>query len=348
MGLGHPPAGSGPPDPAGSGDQSMAELRHDLINPINQILGYSELLEEDARDRYPDAVEDLGKIQQAAGTLLSLLQTRLVGALESPAGPNQLLVNQLLPSTPLPDQESGGAAPRTGQILVVDDDAANLELLALRLQRQGHGVTSASDGEEALERLRHHAFDLLLLDVMMPRLDGYGTLERLKIHPQWRHLPVIMISALDELSSVVRCIEAGADDYLAKPFNPTLLRARIGACLDKKASRDQEIALYNTLVRSQQRLRADVDAARSQVESLAPELREDARVSPVLAALARMAGAVSLRENDLRVTLQELEIKINRQALTTQVSSIVSDPAFSALSERARAMRSRRRPQGGD
>lgn len=129
----------------------------------------------------------------------------------------------------------------TGHILVVDDQEMNRDMLSRRLRRLGHEVDVANDGETALEILRADGtYDLVLLDIMMPGLDGYGVLDVLKGDEKLRDLPVIMISALTDVESVVRCIELGADDHLPKPFNPTLLRARIGACLDKKRLRDLE------------------------------------------------------------------------------------------------------------
>jgi len=207
-------------------------------------------------------------------------------------------------------------------------------------------VSTAVDGEKALQRLREQPFDLVLLDVMMPKLDGYGTLAGLKADEKLRAIPVIMISALDELSSVVRCIEAGAEDYLPKPFNPTLLRARIGACLEKKALHDQELGLYNNLVQSQRELEKELSAAHRGMAELDPDVRSDPKVAPLLLAFERMTSAMSRRQTDLRATIQELKIQINRQALSTQVKTIVTDPAFAALSERAKAMRSRRRSHG--
>ena len=129
------------------------------------------------------------------------------------------------------------AAP---QILVVDDNEGNRDMLARRLARQGYEVHTAGGGQAALEMLVKHAVDLVLLDVMMPDLDGYAVLQRLKVDPAHRHIPVLMISALDEIDSVVRCIRLGADDYLTKPFEPVLLQARVGACLEKKRLHDQE------------------------------------------------------------------------------------------------------------
>lgn len=331
----------------------LAALRHDLCTPINQILGYSELLEEEVEEGEPASADDLRKIQQAARNMLQLVRNRLTDALlESdldPSQPAQGLAATLPAAEPVSQSISPPEHPagRVGRILAVDDDPLNLDLLAQRLRRQGHTVTVAVDGEDALQRLGQKAFDLVLLDVMMPNLDGYDTLVRIKAHERWRAIPVIMISALDELSSVVRCIESGAEDYLPKPFNPTLLRARIGACLDKKAHHDQEVDLYNSLVKSQQRLEHDLASARRCVADLDPDVARDPRVVPLMQAFARMTGALSRRQTDLRTTIQDLEIQINRKAVQTQVTSIVNDPSFMTLSERVRAMRASRQGREG-
>ena len=125
-------------------------------------------------------------------------------------------------------------------MLVVDDNEDNRYTLTRRLTREGYtNLTTANDGRQALELLQSRRFDLVLLDIMMPELNGYEVLERLKTDPQLRHIPVIMISAIEEIGSVVRCIELGAEDYLPKPFDATLLRARVGASLEKKALRDE-------------------------------------------------------------------------------------------------------------
>jgi adenylate cyclase len=125
-------------------------------------------------------------------------------------------------------------------VLVVDDDPINRALLAKSLEREGHQHAMAEHGREALEKLRAEPFDIVLLDVVMPELDGYEVLRRIEDDPELRHVPVIMISALEDLDSVVRCIELGAEDYLPKPFDPVLLRARINGCLTKKRLHDLE------------------------------------------------------------------------------------------------------------
>lgn len=152
------------------------------------------------------------------------------------------------------------------RLLVVDDNANNRDLLCRRLNRQGYNAIPAEDGARALQMLRAENFDLVLLDVMMPQIDGYEVLRQLKGDARLRHIPVIMISALDDMDSVVRCIEMGAEDYLSKPFNPVLLQARIGASLEKKQLRDKE---QQYLRRLQQELEV---GRRAQADFLPAEL----------------------------------------------------------------------------
>lgn len=152
----------------------------------------------------------------------------------------------------------------TSALLVVDDNEDNRYTLTRRLQREGYrNLTSANDGQQALELLQSRLFDLVLLDVMMPGLTGYEVLERMRADSRLRHVPVIMISALDEVESVIRCIELGAEDYLSKPFNPTLLRARVGASLEKKHLRDEIVAVLS-------QLESELQAAREIQLSMVP------------------------------------------------------------------------------
>lgn len=128
----------------------------------------------------------------------------------------------------------------TPAILVVDDNEMNRDVLARRLRRQDYLIHTAVNGREALEKLATESIDLVLLDIMMPGIDGIEVLQTLKADPELRHIPVIMITALDEIQSVAKCIEMGAEDYLPKPFNPVLLMARVSACLEKKQLHDRE------------------------------------------------------------------------------------------------------------
>ncbi|MHB9074818.1 MAG: adenylate/guanylate cyclase domain-containing protein [Desulfobaccales bacterium] len=132
----------------------------------------------------------------------------------------------------------------TGSILIVDDNRMNRLMLARGLEQQGHQVLFAEHGRQALEMLHNHAPDVVLLDIEMPEMNGYEVLEQISANPRWRDIPVIMISAVDEIDSVVKCIEMGAADYLNKPFNPVLLKARVGASLEKKRLLDEQRALF--------------------------------------------------------------------------------------------------------
>jgi class 3 adenylate cyclase len=132
------------------------------------------------------------------------------------------------------------AATEPGSCLVVDDNPTNRDILCRLLLRQGHKVATAVNGRQALDMLQAEPFDLVLLDIMMPELNGFQVLDRLKADEHLRDVPVIMISALDQDDAVLRCIAMGAEDYLPKPFNPLLLKARIGASLEKKRFRDKE------------------------------------------------------------------------------------------------------------
>jgi class 3 adenylate cyclase len=138
-------------------------------------------------------------------------------------------------------------------ILVVDDNEINRQLLLRMLKKMQHQVVLATDGKEALAVMQSADPDLVLLDIMMPEMDGYEVLEYRKNDGILRHIPVVMITAVDDIESVVRCIELGAEDYLLKPFNPVLLRARIDASLEKKRLRDQEQAYYQQMLKEREK-----------------------------------------------------------------------------------------------
>jgi adenylate cyclase len=240
---------------AGAGGLESARLRHELRTPLNAVKGYGELLVEAARDSGCLALlADLGTVLDLAGRLLGEFD-QMIGS--AGAVPAEIVARIMQTVRPLGRGQASDRIASTSRILVVDDNAANRDLLSRRLQREGHRVMTANSGSSALARLAAEPFDLVLLDLMMPEMSGFEVLIRLKAEPSMRHIPVIMISALDELDSTVRCIEAGAEDYLPKPFSPVLLRARIGASLERKRLLDElriekersEALLLNTLPR---------------------------------------------------------------------------------------------------
>ena len=224
-------------------------LRHDLRTPLNAIKGYSELLIEDMdADGAHPLRGDLTKLKESADHLLGQIDAMAAlarrGDAETTDSGSQALKLDLVADVlrtvqPLP-ADGVRAAAYSSRILVVDDNASNRDVLERRLVREGHRVLCAANGASALELIVRQEFDLILLDLIMPEMSGFEVLRRLKAAEHTRHIPVIVISALDELDSVVRCIEAGAEDYLTKPFNPILLSARIGASLEKKWLRDRE------------------------------------------------------------------------------------------------------------
>lgn len=184
-------------------------------------------------------------------------------------------------------------------VLVVDDNKTTRMALAFGLQYQGHQVTEAENGQQALELLRAAPYDLVLLDVEMPVLNGYQTLEQIKGDPTLRDIPVIVISAVEELESVVKCIEMGAEDYLPKRFDPVLLRARIGASLEKKRLRNQELE-YLQQVAQLTDAAAAIKAGTFDPESLSTVVARTDSLGQLARVFQRMAREVRAREADLK------------------------------------------------
>src|SRR5271165_1757281 len=226
-----------------------SDLIHRLRTNLNLVIGYSEMLIEQAQEQgHEDFVPDLQKTLAAGKQLLALINDNFhpVRALDRPAAiavpPEDYITpkeQELVAEAFSESATIAGLAPGAaqGSLLVVDDIEANRDMLSRRLERQGYVVATAENGRQALEMLRADSFDLVLLDVMMPEVDGYEVLQRLKTDETLRNIPVIMISAQSEVDSAVRCIEMGAEDYLLKPFNPILLKARLDAWFEKKRAK---------------------------------------------------------------------------------------------------------------
>jgi CheY-like chemotaxis protein len=238
------------------------------------------------------------------------------------------------------DDTSDTSGVRSGAILVVDDEEINRDLLTRRLTHQGHIVFTADRGEAALALAAHECVDLILLDVLMPGLSGYDVLSRIKADAALRDVPVLMISALDQTSSVTRCIALGADDYLTKPFDPLVLRARVNSCLRKKWARDFELAYLRGVEK--------VTAAALAVEtgSFAPDSLDDVgERSDALGNLARlfqrMGVEVAARERRLRTQVEQLVIAIDEERKAAQVAEITESDYFQKLKVRARVLAAR-------
>ena len=243
---------------------ASSHLRHELRTPITAILGYGELLAEEIEGGAGGAqAGTLGDMLEAARRLLAQIDAMVEFMRLAHQGrgdeARHLLDHDAALHEPMEAirsvlKEPALTGPRAlGRVLVVDDNASTLDLLSRRLSRDGHEVTSCDNGEGALELLGTTAFDLVLLDLLMPGVSGIEVLRRIKGSPETAALPVIIVSALDEIESAVHCIESGADDYLTKPINPVLLRARMTASLERKFLRDRDQATTQKLRTEQER-----------------------------------------------------------------------------------------------
>lgn len=208
-------------------------LRHDLRTPVNAILGYSELIVEDFGARIaPSVLADIRTVIGECAILVGQIDKVL-----DPAPASAQTGIDSLAATSLEETLSAahhGRDALTGRILVVDDTAQNRDLLRRQLVRHGHEVITAASAAEALELSEREDFDLALVDILMPDINGIELLSRLKAQTAWRRIPVIMVSGLDDIHAVTRCIEAGAEDYLEKPVDQVLLDSRVRACLEKR------------------------------------------------------------------------------------------------------------------
>jgi CheY-like chemotaxis protein len=352
--------------------EAVAELRHELRTPLNLIIGYCEMLLEDATDAGQQAAlqetlaagrdvlerinaavppsrgeiseadfaalrfalrEPQGRILAATAALLtqagsaidpqverdirrirSSSERLLTVELPAGGGANHVAITIEHPSH---DPAAAGPPVQPAHVLVVDDQEDNRSVLERRLRRQGHTVECATGGLIALDMLGRERFDLVLLDVLMPDLDGLAVLERIKADPATRDIPVIMISALDDVASVVRCIERGAEDHLSKPFDPVLLRARISACMEKKRLRDVELEYLREVGRVIQAATA-VEAGTYEGGALEQVAQRDDELGRLARVFDAMANKVRDRETRLRDQVSALRLEIEGAKAATR------------------------------
>ena len=225
-----------------------------------------------------------------------------------------------------------------GRVLVVDDERLNRMLLRKALEAEGHVVDEAADGRQALDRLRQAPVDVVLLDLVMPELDGYATLEAIKADPALSHVPVIVVSGVEEIESVVRCIEMGATDYLSKPFQPAILRARVDSSLGAKRLRDLELE-YLEQVSKVTGAAAALEAGEVDLAVLAPVAARDDALGVLARWFSSMAQEVRAREARLREEVRELRIEIDHAREAQQVAEITESDFFKDLRSRADGLR---------
>jgi class 3 adenylate cyclase/CheY-like chemotaxis protein len=233
-----------------------SRVRHDVLNKLNPVINYSEMWLEDQEHLVKGFLPDLQVIFESGKRCFGLVEA--IWSLSNPENtePAATQLNNMLPDLrDLIPPNRGMDERLCGRVLVADDNESNRDILRRHLQTQGHTVLLAADGRETLDIICAEPVDLVLLDVLMPHTNGFEVLAALKRNPERRDLPVIMISALEDIDIIARSIELGADDYLTKPFNSTVLQARITACLEKHRLREQE-RIYVAQIQEERR-RAD-------------------------------------------------------------------------------------------
>ncbi len=262
--------------------QLERQSRHDLRTPLNHIIGYSEMLLEEAEDAAEGAPPELAKLLDCGRRLLAGFDN-LTGAggpsaATPPVGRDTVIERLVRTVRPLGEDDAFQRDRRHGHVLIADDNDINRDLLSQQLTRAGHTVREATNGREAFQMLEAEPFDVVLLDVIMPEMNGIEALHRIRADERLRHVPVIMLSALDELDSVTRCIEIGAEDYIQKPFEWALLRARIEAALEKKRLRDREVRYLDQI--EAERTRSDRLLRVILPDAIIRELKSDDAVRP--------------------------------------------------------------------
>ncbi|MFT3922305.1 MAG: response regulator [Myxococcales bacterium] len=335
-------------DPVGSLEQDVAvigaRLRHAVRTPVTSVQGYVEMILEQENEDTPLA-KDLLRIHQAAGTLveltnsmerLYLLRTGASANIE----PGESSAEAIQVASTL--EQLPKDTTRAGLLLVIDDEEPNRSLLQRRLALQGHDVLLAASGEEGLTLAESYPVDVILLDIMMPGLNGYEVLARIKASARLREIPVLMTTALDEPASISACLQLGAEDYLAKPFEPVVLRARVSSCLARKRARSFELDYLRGV--------AAVTSAAVAVESgsFDPASLDEVGQRPDalgnLARLFRRVGVeVAARERRLRERVEQLKIEIDHHKKATQVAEITESDYFRGLREQVRGLAARRK-----
>jgi serine phosphatase RsbU (regulator of sigma subunit) len=272
-------------------------LQIELQKPTQQVISYCQQL---LTKTNIESSEDLDKICAAARRLSLAIQDIVNLSQEL-----QLSTTGVLTTDSTADGEQLAITLETIEqqldrdrdtILIVDDSQTNRDLLARQIQAQGYHAIAAAGGRHALELIQTGKVDLMLLDIIMPEPNGYQVLQWIRNSP-WQHIPVIMISALDEIDSVVKCIEMGAEDYLPKPFNSVLLKARINACLNKKRLRDKEALYLSELAKANEQI--------TQLNQLLSA--ENTRLSAEVEITQRLQKMILPKEKELK-TIDTLEI----------------------------------------
>lgn len=273
----------------GIDDIDFTSTQYQLRQQLNHISGYCEMLHELAEEEdRNDLIPDLDRIMQASVTFTNIVEMKvrpsyiengIDGTLQQES--NSKPITGKSDSATEKESLSVNWLGEGGNLLVVDDNPENCDLLVRRLGRQGYNAISVESGEKALELLEKESFDLILLDLLMPGMSGIEVLEQLKKDAILRNIPVIVLSALDDMEMIVRCVLLGADDYLFKPFNAVLLKARIAASLEKSRLRRQHVPKLKIFISSPGDVIPERKIVRRIINQLNEELAERVFLTPI-------------------------------------------------------------------
>ena len=306
--------------------EDIAGLNASLREPQQEIVGaMATLLEVSETSADAHFASDVRTIQS---TTLQLLAADTVCLTPTPMPTVAPFVTRQEEPRPTRHPNADGAEEARHRILVADDSPDIRRSLKSHLKRQGHVVECAENGSEALEMAATNSYDLVLSDIQMPELDGFELLERLKAAPATRHIPVIMISGVDDVSSVVRCIEHGAEDHLPKPFEAALLRARVTACLEKKRMRDREID-YLLRVRDVIDAAKAVEADAYEPQSLTGVIGRKDELGQLARVFDGMVAKVRARQERLEGQVRDLKRQVRKtRELRRPSGAVTTDPSL--------------------
>ena len=299
--------------------QTLREQLLDRYRSLEEQFG--ELEPYAQRSQLPAFRSDLAKLRATALVFRQVLEQDNSATPGPHADTDPNAAPALQPASAPP--RKARVAPLEGLVLVVDDNEGNRDVLSRRLLRDGCEVLLAESGRQALRMVQRYQFDVILLDIMMPVMDGYSVLTELKKNQHSRHIPVIMISAVDEIESVIRCIELGAEDYLYKPFNPVLLRARLRALLERNRLRRAEARRTEELTLALEQLKVESNRSDALLRNILP---------PSIAEELQLGGAVEPRYfEDVTIVFTDfVNFTLHTEELPTQDLVYILNTYFSA------------------
>lgn len=280
------------------------------------------------------APDDVARIETARDRLLALLGELSAGETSSAEDEPVAQSDSIAVGAP--------ASEGAGLILVVDDNDLNRDLLGRRLQQLGHEVDTVGDGDTALRMLRRRPYDVVLLDIIMPGLDGYQVLERLQGDAELATVPVLVISALTEMHSVARCIKLGAVDFLPKNVDPVVLQARVSRSIEQKRARDREIRYLQDVTSLTAAAASVRDGLPVDQQAIGQVTRRGDDLGELARAFGRMVDEINQREAALRAQLAEIQrLDVDAASRSQAVTEITESEYFQELRAKAMALRKR-------